>query len=374
MIRAICLLACLAALAAAGAETVTLTVSNPLDATRPDAICVGPASLLGDVAPGAYMGVTRAGAPVAVQVDDLDADGAADELVMVLDLPPAGEMTVWVDTSRAWPGADFADVRTSWRYDDYAALDTDRMGFGLYGIFAPHGDAGRLQWDLYGKRPEAWRLSLDALEGVNYHEDNPVAVDYLLVGTSMALGGPIIGEARPASGENGQFEYRAICNGPVRAGLQVRVTGWATPAGGSYDATIRYFVYAHHDFLDARFDIATRTPCPGAFGLGVRRLPHPDVFLGSSDAGILALMGQQPGIIGRTGLAVVFDPASFLRWGVQADGDDAYVVRLRPAPNGTYRAWLVGVWEHGGIATPDSFADHINGLAARFGVPTVVAR
>ena len=374
-----CIVACILAFAAtAWAETVTLTVTNPLDRARPDAICVGPASLLGtDVAPGAYTGASSNGQKVAVQVDDLDADGAADEFVMVLDLAANQALPIWVDLATPWDGPDRADVRLSWRYEGYAALETDVMAAGLYGIFAPAGFAASLQWDVYGKRPDARGLSLDALEGVDYHEDNPIAVDYLLVGNSMGLGGPIIGKGRPLVSENGDYTYRELCNGPVRAGLEVRVTGWGTPAGGLYDATINYIACAGHDVIDADFALTERKPCDGRFGLGVRRIPHPELFLGDDDAGVLAVMGQQEGIVGKTGLAVVFDPEQFLRWGVESDETDAYMVYLSPVESDgseVYHARLAGVWSEAGIATEEAMREHVNDLALRLNEPVTVAR
>ena len=378
MTRTICTIVCVAALAVtAFAETVTLQVSNPLDEDRPDAICVGDASLLGDaVEAGAYVGASEDGQKVPVQVDDLDGNGVADQLVMLLNLRAGDTTAVWVDLARPWDGPDHADVRLSWRYDGYAALDTSVMAFGLYGVYAPLEFQPSLQWDVYGKRLNARGLSLDALRDVNYHEDNPVAVDILLVGNTMGLGGPIIGEGRPVRGENGTYTYRELCNGPVRAGFEVNVVGWATPGGGLYDAKIHYFVFAEHDFIDAGFEIVPRQDADERLGVGIRRIPTPDLFLGDEEDGVLAVMGQQEGIVGKTGLAVAFDPEHFARWGVAAD-DDSWVAYLNPmegVDRDFYRARLIGVWSEGGIATADTMAQHVTDLADRFQAPVQVAR
>ncbi|MFO8082360.1 MAG: DUF4861 family protein [Armatimonadota bacterium] len=378
MKKTICAVVCIAALASAAiAETVTLEVTNPLDQDRPSAICVGDASLLGaEVEVGAYVGATADGQKVAVQVDDLDGNGVADQFVTVLDLRPGETTSLWVDLAAPWDGEDKADVRLSWRFDGYAALDTNLAAFGLYGIYAPAGFAPSLQWDLYGKRPEARGLSLDALEDIDYHADNPVAVDYLLVGDTMGLGGPIIGRGRPFEGENGEYTYRELCNGPVRAGFEVRVSDWGTPAGGLYDATIHYFALADHDFIDAGFEIIARQPCEGEFGVGIRRIPSPDVFLGDDDEGVLAVMGQQEGIIGKTGLALAFDPEQFGRWDVLAE-DASWVAYLDPIERGErslYRARLIGVWSESGIADEETLLPHVLGLADRFQAPVSVSR
>ncbi len=379
MTRTLCAIGCALVLAcAAHAETVTLEVTNPLDAPRSNAICVGDASLLGEsVEPGSYVGATSDGEKVAVQVDDLDSNTVADEFAMVLDLDAEETVSVWVDLAKEWTGPDKADLRVSWRHDGYAALDTNMMAFGLYGIYAPAGFPGSLQWDLYGKRPDAWGLSLDALEGVNYHEDNPVAVDYLVVGDTMGLGGPIIGDSRPLVNENGRYSYRKLCDGPIRAGLEVTVTRWKTANGGDYDATIHYYAYAGHAFIDAGFALRPNKPCDSKFGVGIRRIPSPDFFLSDEDAGVLAAMGQQENIVGKTGLGIVFEPDQFARWGVQKDEDDSWVVYLNPREHAGadfHRTRLVGVWSEGGIADEDTVPAYMNRLADRFQAPVEVSR
>lgn len=379
MRRLIGMVLCLAVAAGtARAQKATLTVTNPLDRARPDAICIGPASLLGEHArPGAYTGVTETGETVAVQVDDIDGTGTPDEFVMVLDLDAGASRTIWVDLGRPWEGSSRVDVRTSWRWEGYAALETELQAFGLYGIYAPLDFPPSLQWDLYGKRPEARGLSLDALEPVDYHEDNPVAVDYLLVGQSLGLGGPILGKGRPCHGENGSYVYREICDGPVRAGLEVVVTGWSTPSGGSHHARIHYFVYAGHDFIDAGWTLMPPAGAGDNFGVGIRRIQHPEMFLSSDREGILATLGQQEGIIGLTGLAVIFEPDRFLRWGVLSDGGDSYVVYLTPEgqeDRSFYRTRLVGLWSESGIATAETSAEHLRDLAQRQHNPVTITQ
>lgn len=181
----------------------------------------------------------------------------------------------------------------------------------------------------------------------------------------------MIGPSRPIAGVNANQSCRVLCNGPVRAGLEVTVTDWATPMG-VVNARVRYLVYAHHDFIEARFTLDLPRRDADEFGLGVRRIPHPDAFLGSAEEGILGVMGQQPGIIGRTGLGLIFAPDDFVRWDVMTGDEDAYVARLR-TDNGACRAWLVGVWEHGGLAGVEGFVPHLRNLARRFNNPVTIS-
>ena len=277
-------------------------------------------------------------------------------------------MELWVGCiAGALEASEFREVLEG---REGAALDTCLLNAAalLLDVVAGDDDGVLVEVD-----DEVDELSLDELESIDYHSDNPVAVDILLIGNSVGLGGPLIGDARPVAGDNASHGCRVLCDGPVRAGLEVTVTDWQAPPGGPYDVTIEYLVYAHHDFIDARFAFEQALPTGAGFGLGVRRIPHPDAFLASAEEAILGVMGQQEGIIGRTGLGLVLDPAQFLRWDVAEGDDDAYVARLQ-SNNGVYRAWLVGVWEHGGIATSETFTQHLRDLAGRFAAPATVGR
>jgi len=391
---------CLAAgfLSVAWSAEVSVTVVNGLDLARPSETISLPwpglvAALSQAQADRLQVRDKASGKEVPCQAVDSDANGTPDEFIFQADFGPK-ETRAFVLATLEGPATRFPS-RAFGRFvperkDDFAwendriahrmygaALETDRMTAGLYGIYAPTGFTPSLQWDVYGKRPDAWRLSLDELESVNYHADNPVAVDYLLVANSMGLGGPTIGSGRPVAVTNGDYTYRVLCNGPVRAGLEVRVTGWGTPEGGRYDGTIGYLVYAGHDFIDATFAVTERQPSGEAFGLGARRIPHVEAFVGDAKAGVLGVMGRQEGIVEKTGLAVLFEPERFLRWGVEEEPTDAYIVYLTPSDEGgadVYRARLVGIWSEGGIATEHTMPRHLLDLAARMNEPVEVSR
>jgi len=367
------------------AQAQAFTVRNPLNISRTDAVMVGPASLLGEgeIEPGAYGAWTDSRQGFPLQADDLDGDGKADVIAAVPDLGPGEETRVHViywGRSGPYSGPSYADARASWRFEEggYAALETDRIAYGLYGIYAPLNVPGTLAWDCYGKRPEAWRLSLNELADIDYHHDNEIAVDFLLLGKTLGLGGPFIGQGRPAHGEDGcRYDYRVLATGPIRAGLEVKVTGWLSPGRGTYNATIRYWVYAHHDFIDAEYTIEPVEAAEDHFGAGVRMIPGCTQFLASPSEGILAVWGQQPGIIGETGLGLIFRPADFVKWHTftdDAQGYGAYLGRnLKGAESVYVPVRMVGVWSEGGMATAESFIPHLKDLAARFQAPVTFA-
>ncbi len=368
--------ATIAATRMVSAAPVLLHVTNPMPTPRDSAVVVAPAELLGIAcSPGAMTANVAGRKAFPVQADDLDGDGVADEISMVLDLPAKVTLTVSVDPDKPWDGESFTDARIGWRYDDYAVLDTDRAAYGLYGVFSSHFK-GCLQWDCYGKRPGAWGLSLDALDGVNYHEDNDVAVDFLLVGHTLALGGVILGDGRPVHGENATYRQSVICTGPVRGGIRVEVLDFATPAGGRYELTAQYFVYAHNGFLDARYELRPLEGRAERFGAGIRRFAEPRHLLRDATEGILAIWGAQEGIIGEAGLGVIFSPIRFQRWIDREGEEDGHAFFLSPAlanqETVEYAMRYVGVWEHGGVATGETFIPHLQELAERFHQPVIV--
>lgn len=366
----------LAALGPASATPVNIALTNPLPTARPNAVVVASAEVLGVAcAPGAMTANVAGRRAFPLQADDLDGDGAADEISMVLDLPAQTSVTVTVHPDLPWQEESFTDARIGWRYENYAVLDTDRVAYGLYGVFSSHFK-GCLQWDCYGKRPEAWGLSLDALDGVNYHDDNDVAVDYLIVGHTLALGGVILGDGRPVHGENATYQQSVICTGPVRGGIRVEVVDFTTPAGGRYELTARYFIYAHNDFLDVRYQLRPLEGKPERFGAGIRGFSQPGQFLRSPTEGILATWGPQEGIIGEAGLAVIFSPTRFQAWTDRTGEEDGHAFFLNPPLQGRekveYAMRYVGVWEHGGVAAKETFISHLQELAERFHQPVSV--
>ena len=370
-------IAILAAVGIASAAPVNIALTNPLPTARPNAVVVASAEVLGVAcAPGAMTANVAGRRAFPLQADDLDGDGAADEISMVLDLPAQTSVTVTVHPDLPWQEESFTDARIGWRYEDYAVLDTDRAAYGLYGVFSSHFK-GCLQWDCYGKRPEAWGLSLDALDGVNYHEDNDVAVDYLIVGHTLALGGVILGDGRPVHGENATYEQSVICTGPVRGGIRVEVTDFTTPSGGRYELTARYFIYAHNDFLDVRYELRSLEGKPERFGAGIRKFPDPGHLLRSPTEGILAIWGPQEGIIGEAGLAVIFSPTRFQAWTDRPGEEGGHAFFLNPPLQGRekveYQMRYVGAWEHGGVATKETFIPHLQELAERFHQPVSVS-
>jgi hypothetical protein len=74
---------------------------------------------------------------------------------------------------------------------------------------------------------------------------------------------------------------------------------------------------------------------------------------------------------------VLFEPQRFLRWGVEDEPTDAYMIYLSPDTEGgaeVYRARLLGIWSEGGVANEHTMPRHLLELAARMNQPVEVSR
>lgn len=381
-----CLILALAATFAA-AEQMTMTVTNPADSAVRNPVITIPASQIGyDLPVRTMTAVMPDGTKIPAQLDDLDGDGIADEFSLVVGsaepciLQPGERVQVTLHLETPWEGASFADARESWRFDRYAALDCTEIAYGLYGEYGPGEFAKGLQWDCYAKRPAMKGLCLDDLADVNYHNDNPVAVDIFLVGNSFGLGGLIMGDTRPLHGKNATYTQTVVADGPVRGCLRVDVEDFTT-LGGEYDMTIFYSLYAHNWFIDTEVHVAPSGPADEMLGVGMRKYGAVSEFLADENAGILAQWGNQDGIIGQAGLAVLFQPQHFGQFSWRGGEDDAYVVHLAPSPQGksdlVHNFRLLEIWSEDTAFADAPVADHfmsrIKSMAAAFNTPPAVS-
>lgn len=380
-----CLILTLAASFAA-AEQMTVTITNPGPSAIRNPVVTIPASEIGsDLPPRSMTAEMPDGTKIPAQLDDLDGDGIADEFAMVIagDDPytlkavESLDVTVYLETP--WTGESMADARESWRFDRYAALDCTEIAYGLYGEYGPGDFAKGLQWDIYAKRPSMKGLCLDALTDINYHNDNPVAVDILQVSNSFGLGGPIMGETRPVDGVNTTYTQKVISSGPARAYLRVDVEDFKTLAG-SYDMTLLYSIYAHNWFIDVDATITPQGTAGELFGVGIRKYGDVTQFLADPLDGILAEWGNQDGIVGQAGLAVLFHPGNFDHFAWRGEEDDGYVVYLKPAADRSdpieHNFRLVGIWSEdtafAEAPVAENYMSRIKLMAASFNTSCII--
>jgi unsaturated chondroitin disaccharide hydrolase len=171
------------------------------------------------------------------QVDDLDNDGKADELVFQLDLK--AHETCMVTITYGEPGRIYK-IRGDYPPQTDALFARKLEGLG----WESEKNAWRLYFDrrnaidLYGKRRSMLMLKRFATPEYDYHADVTEGRDTYLVGSAMGIGA--VGAWREGAlikvSDVQSRGYRIIATGPVRAMAELTYEGWNA---GGHPITLR---------------------------------------------------------------------------------------------------------------------------------------
>ncbi|WP_276482053.1 DUF4861 family protein [Paraflavitalea pollutisoli] len=214
--------------------------------------------------PGKYMVATDAGRPLVVQHDDLDGDGAWDEIAFLLPLKSGEQKTLQLTASDApatikaavlahvrhkrknadnsfgddlakdsvpagQPATDFSKQPLPPFLTEGPAWENDKVGFRIY-FDVRNGK------DIWGKTTP--RMVLDEV-GVdtanNYHAKADWGMDVLKVGKSLGAGSLAL-LLKDATGKDtlvrlgginmGPIQYEKLADGPVRAIFRMKYPAW----------------------------------------------------------------------------------------------------------------------------------------------------
>lgn len=252
-------------------STITLTNDSPTNLTG-KAISIKRNELAIPQGAGYPVIVTAEGDSVASQLDDLDGDGAWDELFFVADIPAGSSINLsllWSETPPHYPR------RTSVRFGKRDSKDTPvypktsdtldaneihgKLGYQPYQTDGPswendqvgfrHYFDGRNAKDLFGKKvsymsPDSVGINAQGAVEDNYHVMADWGRDVLAVGNSVGLGGLnlMIGDSLPRLGcvagdtvtniESSVFKI--ITEGPVRSVINYTYNNWKPLADREY--------------------------------------------------------------------------------------------------------------------------------------------
>ncbi|MCH5326332.1 MAG: DUF4861 family protein [Duncaniella sp.] len=285
--------------------SLTVTVSNPLPEARENVPVV--VSL---PAKGAEVhSVNIAGHPEMVwQLDDMDADGRNDELVMMVDLKPSEIKKLTVNLSEKATAKTF-EPKTS----AYIKLhDKNQKHPRVQGIVYPGTADNRIMYNsIYGHGAvleglvSAIRVYMDNRQSVDLYAKNHPQLelettgfyttieqmeqgygrDILWAGTSVALGSfrgwngtePTTIDSVDTRGQ------RVVTTGPLRSVIEVTDRGWVQGSGKNpVDMTQRYTVWA--DRRDYDVDIAITPTTQGAvYCTGVQKVMEDNTGFISAD-------------------------------------------------------------------------------------------
>ncbi len=257
-------------------QTITVSVSNPVNTNRTDQPVVIPLAKYGDIRSAL---VTSDGKEIACQLDDLDQDEKFDELCFLADLAGKEKKQYTVTLyqqgePRPYPARVYAEmlmrndkVKEKNRHDNYIESITARGDCAnSYNLQHHHGvdfeselNGIRIYFDkrqtldLYGKFKKRLELKETQFYTSDEQKTQGYGDDVLWVGNTFGLGAfrgwdgkepTMIDPVRSRT-------QRIVSYGPLRTIVEVIDRGWKADAAKSpINMTLRYTQYAGHRDTD----------------------------------------------------------------------------------------------------------------------------
>jgi len=172
------------------------------------------------------------------QMDDMGADGKADELAFQIDLSPHQTRVVTISygtPDRIWRLRRDYVQRTNALFSrkiEGLGWESDRVAFRIY--FDP-----RNAIDIYGKRRPTLQLATYVLPDYTYHEESPLGRDIFKVGDAIGIGAvaAIVDGKLVKVAHVKDRKWRIVSTGPVLSIVELEYNGWS--AGGK-NITLRW--------------------------------------------------------------------------------------------------------------------------------------
>lgn len=336
--------------------SLSVTVTNPISESRTDVPVVVqiPASA-GDVKSATITGMPG----VPYQLDDMNSDGVADELVMLVNLKPGESRTLRVKLSTASvpndsePGTH-AYIKLNDKNKKHPAItaitysgDVDNREMyssiyghgavleGLYNAIRVYMD-NRQSVDLYSKNRPQLELETTGFYTTRQQLSEGYGRDILWAGTSVAMGSfrgwqnnaPTTIDTVATRGQ------RIVTTGPLRSVIEVEDRDWVYN-GTPINMVQRYTVYKGHRDYDV--EISLKGALEGAvFATGVQKIMNNNTGFVDSN-GLAGSWGDNlpdkgmPEVTDTLGLGI-YTPAPYL---VKTLEDDVnYLTLVSPDKNG----------------------------------------
>jgi hypothetical protein len=343
---------------------ILINISNPSDQPRfAEDIVVSFASLrklAPDINAGSLLVMAPGNGPSATeiqlpsQVDDLDGDGKADELIFQINLKPKQTRAVTIVYGE--PDQIYRQ-RNEYPKRTYALFANKIEGLGW--------ESGKNAWrlyfdprnaiDLYGKRRDSMFLDFAATPEYAYHADTINGRDIFRIGGAIGIGavGAWVDGKLIKVADVSERRWKIISSGPVRSIIDVTYDGWKVE-GKNINLHSRIVQWAgDRGFF---YSIDAQDARGITFLTGLTRHDRTDVF--RSEANVspswLATYGEQVTETGPTptqelkgtnlGLAVIFLDSK--TWAAQDDLN--YLMTFSLSPNGAH--WYVAAaWDQEGM-------------------------
>lgn len=292
-------------------KSIKIAVENPTNVTRfaadvilsiPDLRKIAPDFMPGSLLVSCTSGATlkedasaASSTELPSQVDDLDGDGKADELVFQIDLAPRQTRVVTIrygEPDKIWRLRKDYPMRTNALFSpkiEGLGWESENIAFRVY--FDP-----RNAIDIYGKRRRTLQLGLYASPEYPYHEESPEGRDIFKVGDSIGIGGLaawVDGKLVKAADVK-ERKWRITSLGPVRTIVELEYRGWNLD-GKSITVRSRIAQWAgEHGFYqsietDPQFAAAFVTGFPIKHGIDLLK----SISANLGDAAWIATWGEQ---------------------------------------------------------------------------------
>ena len=295
-------------------QTITVSVSNPVNTNRTDQPVVIPLAKYGDIRSAL---VTSDGKEIACQLDDLDQDEQFDELCFLADLAGKEKKQYTVTLyqqgePRPYPARVYAEmlmrndkVKEKNRHDNYIESITARGDCAnSYNLQHHHGvdfeselNGIRIYFDkrqtldLYGKFKKRLELKETQFYTSDEQKTQGYGDDVLWVGNTFGLGAfrgwdgkepTMIDPVRSRT-------QRIVSYGPLRTIVEVIDRGWLPPSASvPLNMTLRYTQYAGH--RDTDVDVLFNKDVSGCrFSTGIINVKDSEEF--SDHKGLRACWG-----------------------------------------------------------------------------------
>lgn len=382
MMKHVTSLMLLAALQVAKAGAVKVEVKNPLDVARASETVEIPAGQLGSLADAdlATLHVQdAAGNGVLCQAVDSDGDAyhKKDTLIFQTNIG-AGETQVFTVEAGKKQYHKAEQYRAYGRYvqerfGDFA-WENDCVAFRTYGkpletwVGEPLSSSSV---DIWVKRTprlviNEWYMTDD------YHEDHGEGADLYSAGVSRGCGGSGIWSGGRLWVSRGFAESRQLANGPIRVSFELTYRPYEVN-GVSVAEVKRVTLDAGQQFnhFASRYTVYA---LPGkapemAVAAGLKKAPGETLLARETKA---ALVKWEPisANSGNEGLAVVCDPASF----VKLAADDLNDLLIMNMAEGTNASWWAGfAWDKAGKCdSPKAWSEQVEAWAQRLAKPLEV--
>ncbi|MCB9289819.1 MAG: DUF4861 domain-containing protein [Lewinellaceae bacterium] len=342
--------------------------------------------------------------PVPFQLNDLDEDGAPDELLFIINLGAGEEKVVSIEPLKAgeslpafkkrtqaelsyktggqWDGREYKGgtfenttyLRVPPEHTDHSwfiryegpGWESDKVGYRFY-----------LDWrnatDIFGKKTSEMVLQNVGQDGFDsYHEPSAWGMDILKVGESLGIGsvGFWTGEKALRVATTDSVVCSIPVNGPIQSMVRTVYYGWDT---GEEKANLTSELSIHAGSRLTRHELSLSNPLPNLC-TGIVKLEGTTLLKddGQEEWGYLATWGAQSLAEDQLGMAVIFKNGQLIQ---QTEDEHSHVVVLRPANDASLVYYFLAAWEQepGGIKTEEAFRTYLTQTVKTLSSPVEIS-